>query len=373
MAKKNINIFISLVTLVLIISGITLLSNKASAKTLASTCRNTYSPNSVDNQNFAACVKHYLNTSVAKKGFLQTEKDLDNSIKVMPQINYVCHPYAHYIGAGAIKTTKDIKIAIKYATPNCEWGYFHGMNVASTSLFHGKALFDQLSAGCNYVKSLNYNEYECAHGMGDAFDTAAGYDLYKAFAQCDLISDIGLHLNCSQGAANNWADYYVVNVAKANLDKIPDSIKLYLSGKPYAKCDSVTNPIDRSGCIDYMVRINNAYKTGLANWNKYCNSYTSSADNESCFQGLGREWAYSKNLSMHGAVSNCLTANTERGQSRCIIELINSRTQMNADRNGIQLKSACKDPSFASNAAVIDGCNRAYKSLAPYFNGSFQM
>lgn len=370
MLRKKSFIIFGVAILLVSIAGFTKIA-PAKAETLAGVCGSSYEENAIDNQKLRDCVKHYIDESVKKNGFIATSDDLNASVEKLPVINQVCHPFAHYIGAGAIKELDgDIEKAISHATDYCNWGFFHGMNVELTNLYSGQELFDKLHDGCEYVKRFNFNPYECAHGMGDAFDIASKMDLLEAMKWCQQIEDEGLHVNCSQGAANHWADYYVVDRVKNAPETIKDNeiIKKTMNGDPYYICKQIENRIDRSGCFDYLVRVNNAYKTGMAGWENYCNVFKD-PDIADCFQGVGREWAYAKDSTMVSVFNKCLVAKSDMAQQICVIEAINAITQYTRDKEGRQLKEACGE--FKNNTNIQTACTRAAKNLQPYFEGKF--
>ena len=370
MLTKKKNIFVvALATLGILGSMLFIVTSQSQAATLDETCKSSYDPNAIDLIKLSDCVKHYLDESVKKKGFIATQIDLEKSVENLPIINQVCHPFSHYIGEGAIRELKgDIKEAIKYATDYCNWGYFHGMNVELTTLYKGQELHDILIDGCEYVKKFNYNPYECAHGLGDAFDVAENYDYNKAVAWCEMIKDEGMHENCAQGVFNNWADYHIVKIVKESPELMDEETKIIMDGQPYKPCETIENPVSRRGCFGYMVRVNNAYKTGMEGWENYCLSYKD-PDQMSCFQGVGREWAYNKLYTTEQVFTKCLIATTDQAEQLCIIETINSRTQFNRDKKGTILKSTCA--LFKNNPSVTTACRRAATNLQPYFDGDF--
>ena len=367
-SKTNL-IIIFLTTIALLGAMLFIVTSQSNAASLEATCKSSYDPNAEDLQKLRDCVKHYLDESVKKKGFISTQIDLEKSVENMPIINQVCHPFSHYIGEGAIKELDgNIMEAIKYATDYCNWGYFHGMNVELTKLYKGDKLFQILTDGCEYVKKFNYNPYECAHGLGDAFDVAENYDYNKAVAWCEKIKDEGMHENCAQGVFNNWADYHIVNIVKDSPELMDEETKIIMDGHPYHPCEKIANAISKRGCFGYMVRVNNAYKTGMEGWENYCNQYED-PDVTSCFQGVGREWAYNKLYTTQQVFTKCLIAKTDAAIQLCVIETINSRTQFNRDKKGTILKSTCA--LFKDNSSIQTACRRAATNLKPYFDGDF--
>ena len=265
-----------------------------------------------------------------------------------------------------------IRKAIGAATSFCAWGYLHGMNVEAASTYKGQKLYDVILDGCMYLKELNANYFECAHGMGDAFDVAENYNLLKAFSWCDKINDQGMHANCSQGAVNNWSDYHIVNEALATKPNLDASQKYLLAGHPYFVCEGIKEPTDRGACFDYMVRLNNAYKSGLKDWENYCNAYKG-RDNVDCFEGLGREWSFAKSLTHLEAVSNCAKANEEDATALCTQEIINTQTQIYQDQKGSIIKEICDNITLSLNPGIKKGCAKAALALKPYFDGKFKL
>jgi len=370
MLSKKSNIIAAAFATVAMVGGLLFfVTTQSQAATLEDTCKSSYDPKAIDLQKLRDCVKVYIDESVKKKGFMPTMDDLEASVKSMPIINQVCHPFSHFIGAGAIKELKgDVSIAIKHATDYCNWGYFHGMNVELANMYDGQELFDILLDGCNYVKKYNYNPYECAHGMGDAIDVDTNYNYNEALPYCESIEDEGMHENCAQGLFNHWADYHIVNIAKDTPELLTEEGKRIMNGSPYAPCETIKNAVSRRGCFDYMVRVNNAYKTGMAGWENYCLKYED-PDQMSCFQGVGREWAYNKNYTTEQVFTKCLVATTDLAEQICIIETINSRTQYMRDKKGSILKETCA--LFKDNPSVQTACRRAATNLKPYFDGDF--
>lgn len=340
--------------------------------TLSETCKDKIDPAAQDRMKLRDCVREYLDTSVKSKGFAATAHDLEKSVGEHQEFNLVCHPFAHYIGKGALNELGSIKKAIGAATSFCAWGYLHGMNVEAASKYKDQELFDVIYEGCMYVKSLNANYFECAHGMGDAFNVANNNDIMKAFSWCQKISDQGMHANCSQGVVNNWADYYIVNEFLEDPKKMTPEQLYLLDGHPYFVCEGVTNSTDRGACFDYMIRVNNAYKSGLQNWEKYCNAYKA-RDNVDCFQGLGREWSFSKSLSNIESVTKCTLANESDAAALCTQEIINAKTQIYQDTKGTIIKEICENATLKKNVGIKKGCEQAALALKPYFAGNFKL
>ena len=339
---------------------------------LDETCKDRIDPQAEDRMKLRDCVKAYLDNSVTKKGFAATAKNLEIAVGINQEYNLVCHPFAHYIGKGAFDELGSIREAIGDATSFCAWGFLHGLYVQAASEYKGQELYDIMLDGCMYVKELGANYFECAHGMGDAFDVAENMDMMKALSWCSKIEDSGVHANCSQGVVNHWADYYVVNQALAAPEKLTAEQKIILGGNPYSKCEPIKNATDRAGCFDYMVRVNNAYKTGLKDWEKHCNKYTG-RDNAECFKGLGREWGFTKTLTFVQAVTKCTLANETDATALCTQEIINAQTQIYQDHKGKIIKEVCNDPTLRKNPGVKKGCVQTAIGLKPYFDGDFKL
>lgn len=332
---------------------------------LASNC-GKYS--GINRGELARCVKENLEKSVTEIGYVKTAIDLEKSVEIYPEINTICHPYAHFIGKGAFVETKSIKESLFTATSFCEWGYLHGLNIEASNEFKGEELYNKLIEGCLYLKELKGNYYECAHGMGDAF-LSSTKNLEEAFKLCDLISDEGIHLNCSQGAANYWADYIVKKVM--NKDKLTKDESTYISGEPYKKCEEVKNPIDRDGCFDYAVRLNQVYVGGVEKFIPLCKKHLG-VDLNSCYKGIGRELAYHQGKSIEMVVELCKEANDFNAISSCIEVLITSRTQMFMDKDGKVLNAVCVERNL-SDKGVEEGCRKAREGLQKFFNGEFNL
>ena len=371
--KKN-KLLLFFLPLLLISSGLISYSilGKTPQVTLASTCKPFAVDTTKERGALAECVKHYINVNISRVGAINLERDIIKSVKLVPQINYVCHPYAHAVGKQALIETKDIFKAVKESTSYCAWGYLHGMNVEAGQMYSGQKLFDAMLLGCNEVKKLGGNPYECAHGMGDSFDVKADGNIYEALSWCSKIKDEGIHLNCSQGAVNNYTDWYVVDIQKNHTQQLKASAKALLNGKPYSFCDPITNTIDRSACFNYGSRINNAYRGGLIGWSKYCNDY-SGEDNAYCFQGLGREWVFVKTMSNEEAIKNCMTAKTEHGVEVCSEEYLNTITQIQRDRKGTVFNKVCNDQTLLTNPGFRTACKVTASALKSYFEGSFDL
>jgi hypothetical protein len=163
-----------------------------------------------------------------------------------------------------------------------------------------------------------------------------------------------------------------VNQALAAPDKLTEEQKHILGGNPYSKCEPIKNATDRAGCFDYMVRVNNAYKTGLKDWEKYCNAYTG-RDNAECFKGLGREWGFTKTLSHVQAVTKCTLANEVDSTALCTQEILNAKTQIYQDHRGEIIKEVCNNATLRKNPGIKKGCVQTAIGLKPYFDGDFKL
>ena len=318
------------------------------------------------------CVGEYIKKAVEVKGFKATAADIEQSVQKFPEINVVCHPYAHYLGAGAWKEYKSIRKSLNFATSFCAWGYLHGLNVAASEDLKGDALLKELLDGCAYIKELKGNPFECAHGIGDAFDVSGKYDLLYAFSFCRKIPDAGMHRNCSEGASNHWMDYYMVEGVLKGVYKPEGAAKLLFKGQPYAMCLQVPDRIDRNGCLDYATHLIPGYKEGLAALEKACYQLAG-LDNDGCFKGLGREYAFTPSVTLKDAVSRCLKAENYMGVRMCAGDLINAKTQVYRDRNGSILKEACSYDISLRDERMVKACKSIADALKGYFNKDYQL
>ena len=317
----------------------------------------------------ASCVKSTIESNVTKIGYVATARDLEKSVELVPEINTICHPYSHFIGKGAFKETNSIKKALFTATSFCEWGYLHGLNIEAGNEYKGVALFNVLYDGCLYLKELKGNYFECAHGMGDSFLSSTG-SLQEAIKLCDMIKDDeGIHLNCSQGATNYWADAIVKKVREGST--LTTLEKSYIAGEPYAICNQFTEASDRAGCYDYAVRLNQVYVGGVEKLIPLCKKFKGT-DLASCYKGIGREMAYGQGFSVERVVAHCVEAEEEGAIAACVNVLVTSRTQMFQDRLGKVLKQVCTIKN-EENTGVRMGCDESRKGLAPYFEGKFNL
>jgi len=334
---------------------------------LASSCQNYIG---VDRAGLTLCVKNTILKEVKDIGYVKTAHDLESSVKEYPEINQVCHPYAHYIGIGALQETHSIVRALGDATSFCEWGYLHGMNVEASLLYNGRDLLKVMLDGCEYLKNKNGNYFECAHGMGDSFQSKY-QNITTAYKWCDMIPDVSMHENCSQGATNYWADHIVLKYKSAPKLLSKDEYKL-LTQNPYSFCEQISNLIDRGGCFDYAVRLDQGHIGGIKVFEKYCQKY-SQEDLSNCFKGIARELAYAEGYSLSDVYQTCLSSKDFHAISTCVVELVSSRTQMFRDNKGMVLKNLCTYARDSHNPGLIDGCKEATADLKPYFSGTFKL
>lgn len=322
----------------------------------------------INRGSLATCVKEYLEREVSEVGFIETAKDLEGSVSEVPEINHVCHPYAHFIGKGAFKETKSVRKSIFSATSFCEWGYLHGLNIEAGSEYKGMDLYNLLIDGCLYLKELKGNYYECAHGMGDSFLNSTN-NLHEALKFCEIIEDEGIRLNCAQGAANYWADA-IVKKKKANLPLSKEE-KEYLNNKPYKICEDIEEKFSRSGCFDYAVRLNQVYVGGVEKFIPLCKAYRDE-DLISCFKGIGREMAYSQGFSIAKVVDICASSGEVWASAGCVDVMITSKTQIFRDIDGKVLKEVCKESNL-SILGVKEGCEASRNGLEKYYKGDFKL
>ena len=343
--------------------------NKGNLKTsyLAATC-GKYS--GVNRGELGKCVKATIDQRVLTQGFAATAKDLEASVKIVPEINLICHPYAHYIGRGAFKELHSVKLALSAYTSFCAWGYLHGLNVEAATEYKGAELLKILIDGCYYLKSLKGNYFECGHGVGDAFQSISP-TLQDAYYWCNQIKDEGLSQNCSQGATNYWADD-IVKRSKIEGFKPTAAEVDYLGGKPYSLCETIKPINSRAGCFDYAVRLNQAYVGGIRSFPSFC-AKENSVDQVNCYRGIGREIAYSQGYSITQTLDLCAKASNIDAVAACTEEVATSRTQMFQDIKGVALKSICNYAKLTKLPGLLKGCEQSKTDLAPYFSGSFHL
>lgn len=316
------------------------------------------------------CVKETIDQRVLTEGFAATAKDLEASVKIVPEINLICHPFAHYIGRGAFQELKSVRLALTAHTSFCVWGYLHGLNIEASTQYKGQELLDILLDGCYYLKSLKGNYFECAHGIGDAFQSISP-TLQEAVSWCDKIPEEGVSQNCSQGAANYWADD-IVKRSKADGFKATEEEKALLGGDPYMLCRTFKVVNSRAGCFNYAVRLNQAYLGGITSFPDFC-AKENSVDQSDCYRGVGREIAYSQGYSIDQSLDQCSKAGTLNAVAACTEEVTNSRTQMFQDIDGVVLKSVCAYAIKSKNPGVLKGCEQSKINLSPYYSGDFNL
>lgn len=318
------------------------------------------------------CIGDYMKASVKIKGYKETAMDIEASVAIYPEINVVCHSFAHYLGQGAWDKYHSIIKALNDATSFCAWGYLHGLNVAASADLKGDALLAELMKGCDYVDLKKGNKYECAHGIGDAMDVSSNYDLLWAFSMCAKIPDDGMHRNCSEGAMNNWTDYYMVEDVLKGRTQPKGVEKLLFKGQPYAICLEVPNRIDRNACLDYATHLIPGYSNGLADIEKACHILTG-ADNDGCFKGLGREYAFNPKVTLRDGVERCLLAENYMGVRVCAGDLINAKTQVYRDTKGAIINEACGYDISIKDERMVNACKSIKEALQGYFDGTYQL
>jgi len=318
------------------------------------------------------CIGDYMKASVSIKGYKETAKDIELSVAKYPEINVVCHSFAHYLGQGAWEKYHSIIKALNDVTNFCAWGYLHGLNVAASAELKGDVLLAELMKGCDYVALKKGNQYECAHGIGDAMVDSSNKDLLYAFSMCSKIEDDGMHRNCSEGAMNYWADYYMVGDVLKQVVKPEGTDKLLFNGQPYAKCLEVPNRIDRNACLDYATHLIPGYANGLADIEKACHVLTG-ADNDGCFKGLGREYAFNPKITLRDGVERCLLAENYMGVRVCAGDLINAKTQVYRDTKGAIIKEACSYDISIKDERMVKACKSINEALQGYFKGEYQL
>lgn len=316
------------------------------------------------------CVGEYVKSAVETKGFKATAADLEASVDRVPEINIVCHSFAHYIGRGAWEELHSVRKALTSATNFCAWGYLHGLNVAASNDLKGQELLDTLLDGCSYLEELKGNKYECAHGIGDAMvDSSGNDDLLYAFEWCGRIADKSMHMSCSEGAANYWVDYRMVDELIVHKGTPTALESRLLNGEPYALCLEVQDPLDRGGCLDYASHLRQGYPNGLADIETACRALRGS-DNSGCFRGLGREYAFEKDVTVAEGVARCQLAKEPRGVAGCMYYFVSARTQVYRDVSGKIYNEACSLRSAKNDARVKDACELLYDGLGEYFAGN---
>lgn len=378
MISKKIAIFVGVIMLFSALIPVTLnqVDNKsksgivkADLKTsyLAATC-GKYS--GVSRGDLGKCVKETIDQRVLTEGFAATAKDLEASVKIVPEINLICHPYAHYIGRGAFKELHSVKLALTAFTSFCAWGYLHGLNVEAATEYKGAELLKILLDGCYFLKTLKGNYFECAHGIGDAFQSISP-TLQEALYWCDQIPDEGVSQNCSQGATNYWADDIVKRSRVEGFAPTPTEKKV-LGGEPYLLCTTLEEVNSRAGCFDYAVRLNQAYLGGITYFPGFCEK-VNEVDQVNCYRGIGREVAYSQGYSIIQTLELCAKSNNMNAVAACTQEVASSRTQMFQDIKGVALKAICAYATKSKNPGIIKGCEQSKEGLAPYFAGDFHL
>lgn len=315
------------------------------------------------------CVKEYIDKSTKEKGYIATERDLEESVAINPDINKVCHPFAHYIGKGAFQESGNIKEAILNNTSFCAWGYLHGLYVEASENIKGEELFKEMIEGCLYLKELKGNYFECAHGMGDAFVHSNNSDLLIAISWCKKIEDITIRQVCSEGASNYYFDYRMVNDLFKNKVKNPKpyEVKMLEGSDIFAICREIKEDIDKLGCLDYSTHMRPLYSENLKKIEESCKKERG-IYNEGCYKGLGREYAFDFNLDDKEARDKCLSSKYENGVKQCIISLIFARTQINQDIKGILYKNTCNKEFISLRQGSKDGCLKVKEMLQGYFD-----
>lgn len=112
-----------------------------------------------------------------------------------------CHSQAHPLGSAIYARTKDLGVALSICRRRCTAGCMHG---AVREAFKDQTLGEirgRLEEFCKGKEMLElYKRGNCAHGLGHAIMTTAGYDLDEALKVCAAFPEKPMGYYCATGA-----------------------------------------------------------------------------------------------------------------------------------------------------------------------------
>lgn len=121
-----------------------------------------------------------------------------------------CHEAAHVLGEAGWRHLNDIAAMVEVGTPNCQFGYFHGMLESMGSYLPGDILPSELLRACQLVVDYHgtvdgaYLPALCSHGAGHALMWRHNGDLDAALPGCQLFPSGNQRENCIAGVVMDW-------------------------------------------------------------------------------------------------------------------------------------------------------------------------
>lgn len=141
----------------------------------------------------------------------------------------------------ALIKLKKAELALKYATGNCEFGYYHGVldgiSLLSTDVVKSKEIYRKACAVIDKVKFSNSFD-ECTHGSGHAFYELYDGDYNQAFKACLIWGDYSI--NCDAAVSMSMGDFNAFNALNAKVEFFPKKCLAIKSQGGKISCTSIS-------------------------------------------------------------------------------------------------------------------------------------
>ena len=151
-----------------------------------------------------------------------------------------CHGALHELGVMALIKLKNAELALKYATGNCEFGYYHGVldgiSLLSTDVVKSREIYRK---ACGVIDKTKFsNSYdECTHGSGHAFYELYDGDYNRAFKACLIWGDFSD--NCNAAVSMSMGDFNAFNALHTKVEFFPKKCLAIKSEAGKISCTSI--------------------------------------------------------------------------------------------------------------------------------------
>ncbi len=199
-----------------------------------------------------------------------------------------CHRTAHKIGEYAGRTTGDVDRALAIGSPDCQFGYFHGVIEGHAAVT--PTLWEELPGLCLKVTTDQATTAyaECSHSLGHAVVTRTDNDVRAGLERCKLIDTAGDRMACDTGIFMSWSN---------TLDRLLNSgetldakFTIAPADRRWEFCPGLGDEIEAGACILFFAETAPMTVPGITEFRSWCaETFTGRTEvAKRCHMGVGR-------------------------------------------------------------------------------------
>jgi hypothetical protein len=288
-----------------------------------------------------------LNKTASRQDVLGTFSDLN---VLYDKRDFSFHHVGHHLGSWLYNYTKDLKLALNYATLLCGGSNYHGIfqgYFKQEHEFYNVEKYQIKVANLCPVDKENVNwmhERDCIHGIEHGLTKLYNYNTTAAVGRCNEFMALWAESACSRGIFMENNDYFI-ETGKGDFDK----------KEIYSPCDKIVEKFAPQ-CYYYhpmylLERNNYSIKDTFAQ----CDNISPDKFVKYCYEGIGRMLEYDGYTNPEKAIKNCYRGNQPSYHNDCLVGTVKSMLKQDAKTDSAFDLCSLSDVDFKSECYQIVG------------------